>query len=34
MRIESYLAEHKVNVTHALCESCEQLHFQGQHAER
>lgn len=26
-RIEEYLAEHKVNVTHALCESCAQTHF-------
>jgi len=27
-RIEEYLAEHKVNVTHALCESCAAQHFE------
>jgi hypothetical protein len=26
-RIEEYLAEHKIAVTHGLCESCEAKHF-------
>ena len=33
-RIEEYLSEHKVSVTHSMCESCASKHFDDYGADR